>query len=246
MNKKNLQVLGLVTILVPLLLACSLGSFGTVRGSRNLITESRNVSNFDRVSLSGSGEVLITQGGEESLTVETDDNIMQYVTTEVRSGTLYLGFDTERNKSISPSRLRFTLGVDDLVGLNISGSGDMTAASLDTDRLDVKVGGSGDVRIDSLATGAVDVQISGSGEIELAGEADGQDITISGSGEVRTGDLQSETVEVRISGSGDATVWATESLDARITGSGSVRYYGSPTVNSSGSGSGKISSLGEK
>lgn len=244
MNTKNLKVVGLLAIVALLLIACGLGTFGTVRGSGNLTTESRSVSNFDRVSLTCSGDVVITQSGEESLTVETDDNIVQYVTTEVRGGTLYLGL--ESGKSISPTRLRFTLNVQDLVGLTTSASGDITAASLDTDRLEVRVSASGDVRIDSLTAEEVEVRISGSGDVELAGEVPGQDITITASGDVHAGDLRGEAVKVTISASGDATVCATESLDARLTASGSVNYYGNPTTNFSSTGSGKINSLGEK
>ena len=76
-----------------------------------MVSESRDVSGFDRVSLSGSGEVIITQSGEESLSVETDDNIMQYVKTEVRGGTLYLDIDAQGVAVLSPTRLTFTLSV---------------------------------------------------------------------------------------------------------------------------------------
>ena len=223
MDIKIPKIVGLLATMVLLLSACGLVY---VRGSGNLISEPRSVSDFDRVSLSGSGEVIITQSGEESLIVETDDNVMEYVTTSVRGGTLYLGFEAKKARAVSPSRLSFSLDVKDLVGLKISGSGSVDSASIDTDRLEVEVSGSGDVRIDSLTADEVDVRISGSGNVELAGEAAEQDVTISGSG--------------------DATVWAIDSLDARISGSGSVKYYGRPTTNLSGSGSGKFSSLDEK
>lgn len=244
MNPKNSKIVGLLTMMIFLLSACAIG---IVRGSGNLVTESRNVSNFDRVDLSGSGEVVITQSEAEALTVETDDNIMPYVTTEVRGGTLYLGLEARDFSRIpSPSRLRFTLSVKDLVGVDVSGSGDINAVSLDTDRLDVNVSGSGDVRIDSLTAEEVEARISGSGEVNLAGQATGQDINISGSGKYRAGDLRAEAAEVVISGSGEATVWATESLDARVSGSGSVDYYGNPQTSFSSSGSGEIKSLGGK
>ena len=238
----NAEVVGLQALVVFLLSACSLR---TNRGSGDLITESRDVRDFDRVSLTGSGEVVITQTGEESLTVETDDNLMQYVRTEVTGGTLNLGIDTD-GRSISPTRLRFTLTVKDVDGLKISGSGDITTGDFDTERLEVEVSGSGDVRIDALTVENVVVRISGSGDVELAGEATGQDIDISGSGKYRAGDLSSAEAKVTISGSGDATVWVTDSLDVRISGSGSVDYFGNPTTDLSGSGSGKIKSLGEK
>ena len=216
----------------------------TIRGSGNLTTESRSVKDFDRVDLSGCGQVVITQGGEESLVVETDDNIMPYVRTMVKARTLDLGFDA-KHKNISPTHLRFTLNVKDLVGLKISGSGDITAASLDTDRLEVKVSGSGDVGIDSLTAKNVKVRISGSGDVELAGETTKQDIDTSGSGKYRAQDLHSETVKAKISGSGTTTVWATKSLNARISGSGAVDYYGNPKVKANISGSGRIKSQGD-
>ena len=216
-----------------------------IRGSGDVISETRPVSNFDSIDLSGSGEVIVTQGGSESLSIETDDNVMEYVKAEVEGGTLKLGFK-EKVNLISPSRLVFYVGVDDLTGLAISGSGDFEAEMIETDRLDASISGSGDVQIADLTAGEVKARISGSGEIDLAGEAAAQDVAISGSGKYLAGDLCSESVKVSISGSGDATVCATETLDSNISGSGSVDYYGRPSINSSGSGSGKINNLGEK
>ena len=91
MNTKNLKVFGLLTIGLLFITACGLG---TIQGSGDVITESRDVSGFDSVSLSGIGRVIITQGDDESLTIETDDNLMKYITSEVRDGTLELG-DTD-------------------------------------------------------------------------------------------------------------------------------------------------------
>ena len=232
------------TVLIAIaLLLCACG-LRAVRGSGKLVTESRDVSDFDRVSLAGSGEVILIQGETESLTIETDDNVMRYITSEVEGGTLTLG--TESGKLVSPTRLKFTLRVKDLSGLRISGSGDIDAERFDTDDLEIVVSGSGDVRIDALMASKVQARISGSGDVELAGEATGQEVTISGSGKYRGGDLRSETVSVTISGSGNATLWTTASLDARLTGSGSVSYYGNPLTDVSSSGSGKVKGLGDK
>jgi hypothetical protein len=241
MYKKRFIVVLLTLAVLLTVTACS----GLIRGSGNLITETRQVSNFDSIELSGSGEVTIIQGGSESLTVETDDNVMEHVKAEVESGTLKLGFKEEINW-ISPTQLIFNVGVDDLTGLAISGSGDIETDVLETDRLDAAISGSGDIQISDLTAGEVKARISGSGEIYLVGEVSAQDVAISGSGKFLSGDVCSASVKVTISGSGDATVCATETLDANISGSGSVSYYGRPSVNTSGSGSGSINNLGEK
>lgn len=235
----------LLLIALPLVVMAVTACNPLVKGSGNLVTETRQVSNFDRITLDGSGEMFVTQAGSESLRIETDDNVMQYVKAEVEGGTLKLGFKEGVNL-VSPSRLVFNIIVDDLDGVEISGSGDFESGSLETGRLDLEISGSGNIHIDDLAAGEVKARISGSGEIDLVGDTDYQDIAISGSGKYLAGDLCSASVRVSTSGSGDATVCASETLDVTISGSGSVSYYGRPTINSSGSGSGGLTNLGDK
>ncbi len=238
------RIIFISSLMVFLLVAC--GACANIRGSGNVTTKARPVSNFDRVSLSGSAKLILSQGEEESLTVTADDNIMQYIETEVRGGTLHLGLNSPRFSRISPGQpIRFTLIMKDIAGLDISGSGSVEAGSIDTDQLKVEVSGSGDVGLDSLTAEKLKVDISGSGKVNLAGgsEATKQIVDISGSGQYHAGKLRSQTVEVTISGSGEATVWATDSLEAQISGDGSVAYYGHPSVNSSSSGSGHLKSL---
>ena len=232
-----------------LLLILALSAAGcnvrVIRGSGDVVTEDRAVSDFNHIVLSGSGRVVITQTGSESLSVETDDNIMEYIKTEVNGRTLELGFEN-MVAAVSTTRLVYYVQVDDLDELTISGSGSIEMDLLETDRLDITISGSGNVQVVELAADEVDALISGSGEIMLAGEASSQDVRISGSGEYLAGDLCSADIEVSISGSGDATLCASESLDASINGSGSVNYYGRPSIKLTGNGSGDLNNLGEK
>ena len=116
--RKHLALLAIWFAGCLLASACTLD---ILRGSGDRITESRPVNGIDRVSLAGSGDVILSQGDRESLTVETDDNLMQHIVTKVDGGTLTLG--TKPGVNISLTRLRFTLTVQDLDGLNVSGSG---------------------------------------------------------------------------------------------------------------------------
>jgi len=235
----------MILLLFAAMLAIAACNVGIIKGSGDLITETRQVSNFDSIELNGSGEVIVTQGGSESLSIETDDNVMERIKTEVVGGTLKLGFKDGVNL-IRPTQLTFYVGVDDLNDLTISGSGDIDADQLEADRLDVNISGSGNIQVTDLTTDQVNAEISGSGEIDLVGDTAAQRISISGSGKYLAGDMCSPSVRVTVSGSGDATVCATETLDSTISGSGSIGYYGQPAVNSSGSGSGTIKSLGQK
>ena len=242
MNTKFMKTSLGLTIVLLLVSAC--GIIPTF-GSRNLISEAREVSGFDRVEVSGGGTMEIIQDGTESLTVETDDNVMQYITSEVRGGTLYLGMDFNL-RTFLPSRLHFILHVKDLSGVTTSGSWDVVSASIQTVDLNIVISGSGRVIVNALTADKLDTTVSGSGELDLTGDAKQQNINIRGSGKVLAGDLRTQGTTVGISGSGNVTAWATETLTVHVSGSGDVSYYGSPQVSFDQSGSGNVHSLGEQ
>lgn len=229
-----------LVLLLFLLSACNV-----VRGSGNVVTESRTVSNFNMVSLSGPVELIVNQGEGESLEIEAEDNIIAVIETEVRGDTLEV--DIKENTTINPTEpVRLFLTMRDIHGLEISGSGNISVDSMVTDRLSLGINGSGDIKIGSLSTESLTVDINGSGNLELSGQATSQVVGISGSGKYQTGDLESEVVDVVVNGAGEVTVWATDELNSQISGSGTINYYGSPTVSQDISGSGEINSLGAR
>jgi Putative auto-transporter adhesin, head GIN domain len=203
----------LITVAL-LVTACSVTG-----GSGQLTTESRPVSGFTKVELSGTGELTIEKTGTESLTISAEDNILPRLTSEVSGDTLILG--TKRNATIVTTKpITYALTVKDLTGLALSGSGS--------------------IRIQNLTTTALSIKISGSGRITANGTANDQDLEISGSGRYQADGLTSKTVKARISGSGAASVAATDVLDVEISGSGSLTYSGNPQVTQEISGSGKL------
>lgn len=240
MARRGILMLLTAVLCLP---ACQLAG---VAGSGKIVTEARQVSGFTRVVVAGAGDAVLVQGAEEGVVVEADDNLMEYVRTEVRDGTLYL--DTRapgRPVSLRPTKsIRFTVALKSLDGITVSGAGDVTAEAISTARLDITISGAGDISIDALKTQALAVAVSGAGDVELAGEAGVQSVAISGAGDYSAGDLRSATAAVAISGAGDATVWATDALEARVSGMGTVSYYGEPTVTRSVSGMGSIEALG--
>ncbi len=240
----------------------------TIYGSGNVSAEERPVSGFDRVSLTGIGDVYITQGEEESLTVEADDNLMEYIETEVRGGTLVLGFTgVGRNKDVEPTEpIKFNLTMKDVSGLDITGAGDIRARSLAVDDLEFAISGAGDIDVGSLAAtklvvrlhGAGDVTVDslsveesvvylyGAGDVELAGQAAKQAIFLGGAGGYDAARLESQTAIVEAGGVGTVTVWATDSLDVQIGGPSTVAYYGDPDVTKSVSRVGHLIHLGKR
>ena len=218
-------------------------------GSGHLTTETRSVSGFHAVDLESSGDVIITQGDTEGLTVEAEDNLLPLITTEVDGkGVLRLGF--KPHESIQTTKkITFKLSAKLIDSLAIEGSGDVRAESLSvpgSGKFAVSVPGSGNVTVSKLTAGSVQASLDGSGDIKLAGDADSQVVSIDGSGKYETADLKTRSAKVDINGSGDAKLSASAELKVEINGSGDVGYYGSPNVKKSINGSGDVKALGER
>lgn len=222
----------------------NVSNWRTVEGSGQVVTENRPVSDFHQVALGGSGELTLTQGAEETLTIEADDNLLPLIKSEVSNGHLWIG---TREVNLRPTkRIRYHLQVKNLDGLNLSGSLNAQAKNLKTEHLDMGISGSGNIRIDHLEAKRLSCHVSGSGNFTLAGKVDEQSIQISGSGNQQAGDLKCREAEVAIAGSGHAELWVEKQLNVSISGSGSVDYYGKPQADIHTAGSGRAHSLGEK
>ena len=239
METNRLHII-IVFVLIIALGACNVKS--PIEGSGNIITESRDVSGFDRVTFSGFGEANIQQGDKESLTVSTDDNIMPYIRAEVSQGTLIIDFNNEGQQiELNPSDgIELNLVIKDLTRLDISGAGNIHVGELQAENLLVDLSGVGNLEVTSLDVDELVVRHSSTGTMYISGHAKGQEVTHSGVGSYDAADLRSLTAILNINGTGGAIVWAVETLDVEISDLGNVTYYGSPRVIQNISGAGKL------
>ena len=241
MNKKFYVFLPV--IMVPILsLACV---FTVLKGSGNVITESRQAIGFDRVVLNGIGTLYITQGDEESLEIEAEDNILPKIDTSVRDGTLWIEFK-ERNWSdiVRPTRpIKYFLSLKELTTIELSGAGRVISDNIETGYLEISSSGVGDIDIDSLNAKGLEVVLSGAGNCKIAGEVTNQSIEISGAGSYKADGLKSQVASVMVSGMGNIEVWVLDALDILISGAGTVKYYGNPNLTQEVSGAGSIRSM---
>ena len=209
----------------------------SVRGSGNMVVEGRVLDSFSRIEVEGSTNVFLSQGANQLVEIEADDNIVPIITTQVRGGELEIS--TSRNfRSSNPVNVYIT--IPEITSISVDGSGDVFGENeLGGDNLELEVSGSGNMDLE-LYYAQLDVESNGSGDFQLFGEVDDQVIRISGSGNYQARDLVSKNCDIRISGSGDAAVFASELLQAEIRGSGNILYYGGPQVESAVSGSGNV------
>lgn len=195
------------------------GSGEIVTGSGNVVSEERRVSGFERVSINGIGELIIEQTGEESLTIEAEDNLLPLLVSGVEGNRLTLGI--KPNSSISATRpIVYRLNVKLLREIFAEGSVQITATGLDTPQFAVNTSGT----VNSV----------------LSGSAEAQSILMSGTGSFDGRNLTGRTADLNVSGTAQALVNVSGSLSARVSGTAVVRYLGTPEVDQQVSGLGRV------
>jgi hypothetical protein len=237
-------------LLICGLIVCSLGSCKlvnqpVVKGSGNVITETREVANFQRVSIKGIGTLILQQGSQESLTIEGDDNILTLIDATVQAGTLEIG---PSNVKLKPSKsLTYTLALKNLDELHILGAINTQSGLLKGEGLTVTINGASNLTLAGVELESATMTINGVGKIEIeSGQLNEQAVTINGTGQYTAANVKTQKATVKINGTGKATVWSERTLDVGINGTGTVSYYGSPVVSQRVAGVGKVKSLGAK
>ena len=251
--------------------ACSINANGNngisskrITASENYVTKEYKVSDFNKISLVGSGHVFFTQkAGAPAVSVVTSDNVAEILDVTVENNTLYLkikkGYSVRNIK-----KLDYTINAAALKEMNISGSGNFKLMNgLNTDELTLDVTGSGDMDCNNInCTGNMKATISGSGDIDVANLQCGNlKLAITGSGDIEMKAINANDVSASISGSGDiklsgkatkagytvtgsgditADGLEAEAVKARTSGSGDITCFASQSIEADRVGSGSI------
>lgn len=216
-----------------------------IKGNGKVVTIERTTGDYESVAVSGWFDVELVAGAEGAITMKGEENLLEYIITEVKDGKLVV--KPEKGVNLQPSSwksgtISVTIPVEEINAVSMSGSGDLVGKTvLKASDFKTSMSGSGDLSLTVEATN-MSVSVSGSGDMKLQGSTENLEIQISGSGDVHAYELVAENVSAQVSGSADIEVTATDMLKARVSGSGDISYRGNPAkIDSKTSGSGDIS-----
>jgi hypothetical protein len=230
---------GAILIPVLLLAACSMGEAN--EGSGHKGSRDFPVGSFEKISLAGSSNVIVTVGGAPSVRAEGDSAMLEKLEIKVEGGTLRIGYKKGNwgfgwRKDHGPVTVH--VSVPSLTGAEVAGSGDMKIDKVAGGDFTGEIAGSGEIQLASLNARNASFAIAGSGAVTAAGSAETADFSIAGTGDVHAGGLQVKRAKVSVAGSGNVETKAVESANIDIMGSGDVIVTGGAkcSVNKMGSG----------
>jgi hypothetical protein len=223
---KSLRLAMILTMSV-VLVSCIDGQWNkTVRGNGNVIKKERPASYFDGVRASSGIDVYLSQGDKESITVEADENLHEYIITEVKDGKLNVYTDHVNIREAERERVYVT--IKDVKSIRTSSAGDIIGETpVRGENIEIGASSAGDIKLEVYAK-VVEVDISSAGNIKLSGEAEKLGADLSSAGDLNASELRVKEADVNVSSAGDADVFVTEKLVARSSSAGNITYQGSP------------------
>ncbi|UCE24414.1 MAG: DUF2807 domain-containing protein [Candidatus Zixiibacteriota bacterium] len=208
-------------------------------GSGNLVSETRTLPTFHSVTLTAVGSIRVSRGTTQSVGIEVDDNIMDYILTSVVNGVLIISSDP--SVSLSDYDLSVTLTMTDLESLTLAGVGSIISegAPLEADSIYLYLTGVGDISIHCEAS-YISSTFTGVGNLILMGSVDYQRIVHSAVGTISAYECSSDTTVAVLTGIGNVQVFVNDYLNVIIGGRGSLYYMGTPQITSVITGSGQV------
>ena len=181
-------------------------NIGKEKGSGHMATEVRELRDFSSVDVSSVFQVEIIAQSEFHVEVEADDNLLQFIETEVRNGELHISLD-KGVKTSNPLRVR--IGVPNIERLEASGATK--------------------VFISNLKNSKIEVDTSGASKIELSGETGQLIVDVSGASHINATDLKAVDAVVDASGASRVNVNVSGELNSEASGASNINYTGDPT-----------------
>jgi len=205
-------------VLLTVVAAGCHGHFGSqIKGSGKRELQKRQAAPFTAIHAEGAFTIEVTCQKDQSLEVEGDDNVLEYVSTDVKGNVLRL--QNTKNYSISqPVKVR--ISVPNLEGFSSNGAGHIDIKGLNNDKFEID------------ANGAPTIIVSGTTKVI--------DIGANGAVKVDTTKLHASRGVVDTNGASHVDIDVTDQLDATVNGPSTVTYKGDPVVNKTIHGPGKI------
>lgn len=207
-------------------------------GNGDVTEENREISGFKSVTASAGLNVYLTSAEEEKVVVEADENLMEYIVTDVMGHELKCEVEGNIRRS---TKLNIYVSYKGLNNISVSSGADIeTENILRTNNLSVNASSGADADLEIEAV-SVNCQASSGADIKLKGHCGHISANSSSGADIKAGDLSCKSAQAVASSAGDIRLSVSESINANASSGGDIVFQGSPkTINIDESSGGDV------
>jgi hypothetical protein len=222
---KSLRSLAIAIIILGLATSSQAQFRRTVEGHGNVVKKERKTDSFSGLKVSSGIDVYLRQSDNETVIVEADENLHEYILTEVHGGILNVYSEYNIRDA---ERKRVYVTMKDINSVRTTSAGDVIGESpVNSEKLELSASSAGDIKLEVHAK-TVNLDISSSGDMTLTGETDLLRANLSSAGDLNAYDLKSREADISVSSAGDADINVSERITARASSAGDINYRGDP------------------
>jgi hypothetical protein len=219
-------VAALMALLFSSCMHSSINLGNGIKGSGNITTETRTVSqDFKSIEVSNGIKVIVEQANNKSITVEVDDNLQQHIITKIENGVLKIESDESYNATETPV-VNVKMPVTN--GLKTDSGSEITSSNvLITENMDVKADSGSEINIEVEAD-AIKLESESGSSIEAGGKALKLETSSSSGSQIDAKNLMANEVKANSESGSSTSVCPIVRLDAKASSGSSITYHKIP------------------
>ncbi|WP_242093160.1 head GIN domain-containing protein [Aestuariivivens sediminicola] len=210
-----------------------------VRGNGDVVMKERIVhENFTTIKATEGLDVYLTQGTDESIVIEADENLHDLILTDIEDGVLKI--HTKENIGYSKAKKVLVSFRDISQIISTSGSDVYSTNTINADNLNLRSTSGSDMKLD-VNTSTLHCEATSGSDLKLSGKTNTLIAEATSGSDIKAGELFAESSEVKATSGADITINTSKQLTARASSGGDINYYGNPErVDKKDSSSGSI------
>jgi len=198
---------------------------GSVEGNGKVVEQTRDMGEFDKISVTRGMNVYISQGNLTKVVVKADENLLDAIVTTVTDGTLKVSCNRGIRKAESN---KVFVTVPDLELLKTTaGSNVFSEDTLKFKTLDIKSTAGSNVKLE-VDAGEIHVSAVAGSNIILNGMAKSINVKTNSGSNIKAGDLLTENCTVKASSGANVWIKVQKSLNVSVSSGGNLWYSGEP------------------
>jgi|MDSY01.2.fsa_nt_gb hypothetical protein len=213
---------------VLLLSACNFDAIvGQVKGNGTLVKEERRVSEkFSEIKGSSGLDIYLTEGSENKITVEADENLLEIIETSINKGRLNISTKKNIGRATAKKVYVTYTKIDAVHGS--SGADIICNSLLKSEKIVLDASSGSAIEVEVFAK-EVWVETSSGADILVTGKATTLSASSSSGGQINAKELIVINCNADASSGANISVHVKEKLTTDATSGGNIKYYGNPS-----------------
>ncbi len=198
---------------------------GSIEGNGKVVEETRDLGDFDKISVTRGMNVYISQGGSQKVVVKADENLLDVIETSVSDGILKVSCNRGIRKAGSNKVLVTVPNIDLLK--TTAGSNVFADDTLHLKTLEIKSTAGSNVKL-LLNAEELYVSAMAGSNISLNGTSEAFNAKANSGSNVKAGDLHTTNCDLKASSGANIWINVSKELSAKVSSGANVFYYGNP------------------